>query len=211
MFVGRTYHPFARLYMMRLASLLLLLTMLLTTGCNRTPAPIDPASAQAVKVQLNILRDTVVARWSEMQQADDAKQRDTQQLLRELSTQAGTDRAILARLQYANDRLPTRRYNQQSMANSGVIDAYDTAQDSLLRAVYGLVPTAALPNDEATTVQALTGQIQAADAELVGFRVRYDQAAMRFNNYLQLHQAELQQLGSKYTKLQPLPLFVLQN
>ncbi|RFP63773.1 hypothetical protein D0N36_17745 [Hymenobacter lapidiphilus] len=184
---------------------------LLMASCNRTPAPIDPASAQAVKVQLNILRDTVAARWSEMQQSDDGKQRDTKQLLRELSGLPGTDRAALARLQYANDRLPTRRYTQQTMADSGLIDAYDSAQDSLLQAVYGLVPLPTSPNVEATPVLMLTGQIQEADAELVGFRSRYDQAAMRFNNYLQLHQAEIQQLGSKYAQLQPLPLFTLHN
>lgn len=195
---------------MRFVALLLALGLLLAS-CNRTPAPIDPASAQAVKVQLNILRDTVAARWSEMQQADDAKQRDTKQLLRELSGLPGADRAVLARLQYANDRLPARRYTQQSMAASDLIDAYDAAQDSLLQAVYGLVPLPTAPTVEATPVLMLTGRIQEADAELVGFRTRYDQAATRFNNYLQLHQAELQQLGGQYTKLQPLPLFTLQN
>lgn len=195
---------------MRFVALLLALGLLMTS-CNRPPAPIDPASAQAVKVQLNILRDTVAARWSEMQESDDGKQRDTQQLLRELSGQAGADRTVLARLQYANDRLPARRYNQQNMADSGLIDAYDAAQDSLLRAVYGLVPVPTSPTVEATPVLELTGRIQETDAELVGYRSRYDQAAIRFNKYLQLHQAELQQLGSSYAKLQPLPLFTLQN
>ncbi|NVO31187.1 hypothetical protein [Hymenobacter lapidiphilus] len=196
--------------MMRFVALLLALGLLMTS-CNRTPAPIDPASVQAVKVQLNILRDTVAARWSEMQLSDDDKQRNTKQLLRELSGLPGTDRVVLARLQYANDRLPARRYTQQSMADSDLIDAYDTAQDSLLRAVYGLVPVPTSPTVEATPVLMLTGQIQEADAELVGFRTRYDQAAMRFNNYLQLHQNELRQLGGKYADLQPLPLFTLQN
>lgn len=196
--------------MMRFVALLLALGLLMTS-CNRTPAPIDPASAQAVKVQLNILRDTVAARWSEMQQADDAKQRDTKELLRELTSLPGTDRAALARLQYANDRLPARRYSQQSMADSDLIDTYDMAQDSLLQAVYGLVPLPTSPDTEATPALVLTGRIQEADAELVGFRTRYDQAAMRFNKYLQLHQAEVEQLGRGYTKLQPLPLFTLQN
>ncbi|UYZ63674.1 hypothetical protein [Hymenobacter weizhouensis] len=178
-------------------------------SCNRTPKPVDPASAQAVKVQLDILRDTVESRWSEMVASDDAKMRATRQLLRELTAQPGADRSQLAQLQYANDRLPRRRYTQTSMAESARIDAYDTAQDSLLRVVYAL----ALPNgrEPAAPVKLLTDQIQTADSEVVSFRVRYDQAATRFNNYLQLHTAELEQLGGKYSKLQPLPLFTLQN
>ncbi|GAB2794341.1 hypothetical protein HNQ93_003865 [Hymenobacter luteus] len=195
--------------MKRLTSLFLVLATLTTISCNRTPKSIDPASAQAVKVQLDILRDTVDARWHEMQTSDDAKLRATQQLLRELTTQPGADRTRLAQLQYANDRLAQRRYTQQSMAESALIDAYDTAQDSLLRVVYAV----ALPADQepAAPVKTLTDQIQSADAQLVNFRIRYDQAASRFNNYLQVHTAELEQLGGKYSKLKPLPLFTLQN
>lgn len=195
--------------MKRLTSLFLALATLTTFSCNRTPKAIDPASAQAVKVQLDILQDTVDARWTEMVASDNDKLRDTRQLLRELTTQPGTDRTQLAQLQYANDRLVQRRYTQQSMAESAKIDAYDTAQDSLLRVIYQV----ALPADRepAGAVKTLTDQIQAADAELVNFRVRYDQAASRFNNYLQVHTAELEQLGGKYSKLKPLPLFTLQE
>ncbi|MBX0289025.1 hypothetical protein K3G63_01160 [Hymenobacter sp. HSC-4F20] len=195
--------------MKRLTSLFLALATLTTFSCNRTPKAIDPASAQAVKVQLDILKDTVEARWTAMQSSDDNKLRNTRQLLRELTTQPGTDRTQLAQLQYANDRLARRRYDQQTMAESARIDAYDAAQDSLLRVVYAL----ALPTDRepTTPVKSLTEQIQTADAELVNYRVRYDQAASRFNNYLQVHTAELEQLGGKYSKLKPLPLFTLQN
>ncbi|RSK44320.1 hypothetical protein [Hymenobacter perfusus] len=195
--------------MTRLASMLLALATLLTTiSCNRTPKPIDPASAQAVKVQLDILQDSVEARWSDMVASDDTKLHDTRQLLRELTTQPGTNRQQLAQLQYANDRLPRRRYTQQTMAESERIDAYDAAQDSLLRAVYTLLPNEQEP---AAAIKTLTDQIQAADGELISFRVRYDQAATRFNNYLQVHTAELEQLGGKYAKLKPLPLFTLQK
>ncbi|UOQ77798.1 hypothetical protein MUN84_03815 [Hymenobacter sp. 5516J-16] len=195
--------------MKRLTSLFLALATLTTISCNRTPKSIDPASAQAVKVQLDILQDSVDSRWSEMVASDDGKLRDTRQLLRELSAQPGIDRTQLAQLQYANDRLVRRRYDQQTMAESARIDAYDAAQDSLLRVVYAV----ALPADRepSAPVKTLTDQIQSADAELVSFRVRYDQAASRFNNYLQVHTAELEQLGGKYIKLKPLPLFTLQN
>ncbi|WP_426492494.1 hypothetical protein [Hymenobacter sp. 102] len=186
----------------------MLLAALLAAGCNRTPKPLDPASAQAVKVQLDILQDSVDARWNEMQASDDAKQRTTRQLLRELTAQPAANRPQLARLQYANDRLPRLRYSRQTMAESARIDAYDAAQDSLLRVVYALVPT---QTESGSVVAQLTAQIQTADTDLVSYRVRYDEAATRFNNYLQVHASELQQLGGRYAKLTPLPLFTLQN
>ncbi|MFD2785224.1 hypothetical protein [Hymenobacter rubripertinctus] len=193
--------------MKRFTSLLLLVAALVFASCNRTPKPLDPASAEAVKVQLNILRDTVAANWSEMLESDDAKLRDTRRLLRELTTQPGTDRARVAQLQYANDKLPKRRYTQQTMAESARIDAYDAAQDSLLRVVYAL----ALPENRepAPIIRELTERIQTADVDLIAYRVHYDQSVTRFNNYLVVHAQELQQLGGTYAKLQPLPLFTI--
>ncbi|QJX49104.1 hypothetical protein HMJ29_20215 [Hymenobacter taeanensis] len=188
---------------------LLVALVMATTSCNRKPKAIDPASKEAVKTQVNILRDSVRDRWSEMVTSDDDKIRNVQQVLVALEAQPGTDRAQLEGLQRATARLKDRRYTQESMAESARIDAYDSAQDSLLQIVYRI----ALPTDRQPTesVKALTDKIQDADGQLVGFRVRYDQAATRLNNYLQVHTAELDQLGGQYSKLKPLPLFTLQE
>ena len=93
------------------------------------------------------------------------------------------------------------------MGNSALIDQYDTAQDSLLTA---LLPVAA-PNGAAPTENArnFVEGIQQLDAGVVGFRVQYDDAAKHYNNYLQLHAAELESLGGKYAGLKPLPLFTI--
>ncbi|QDA61406.1 hypothetical protein [Hymenobacter jejuensis] len=195
--------------MRKILPLALLLLLAGLDACNRTPKAVDPASPQAAKVQLDVLRDTVDARWAEMIASDDAKVTATKQVLRELESQPGTDRAQLQQLAHANDRLKRIRYDQQSMAASDKIDAYDSAQDSLLHVLY----TVALPNNGQPTegVKTLTQEIQDTDNQVVGFRVRYDQAAKQFNNYLQLHQEEISSLGGKYSKLQPLPLFELKQ
>ncbi|WP_055562616.1 hypothetical protein [Hymenobacter sp. AT01-02] len=76
-----------------------------------------------------------------------------------------------------------------------------------MKVVYQL----ALPagREPAPAVKMLTDRIQDADVSLISFRVRYDQAATRFNNYLQVHATELAQLGGQYSKLKPLPVFTL--
>ncbi|AIZ64225.1 hypothetical protein PK28_11985 [Hymenobacter sp. DG25B] len=195
--------------MKKILPLALFLLMAGLDACNRTPAPIDPASPAAAKAQISVLQDTVEARWTEMITSDNAKHSATRQIIRELQDQPGTDRTQLQQLLKANNRLKGLRYNQQTMQESARIDAYDAAQDSVLRAVY----TVALPEagQKSELVRNLTEGIQQSDAEVVAFRVRYDKAAQRFNDYLQLHQAELSELGGKYAKLKPLPLFTIQQ
>ena len=172
-------------------------------------AALTPASAAAAKAQFDVLRDSVDLKWRGMMDSDDQKMGVTRLLLRELRGQPGTDAAQLQRLERANARLKTRRYNQQTMASSALIDQYDTAQDSLLHALY---PVAA-PNGAAGTENArnFVEGLQQLDAGVVGFRVQYDRAAKQYNDYLRLHQPELQSLGSRYSAAKPFPLFELQN
>lgn len=191
-------------------------TLLVLAGCAASckrdgakTAAVDPASAAAVKVQLDVLRDSVDNKWRSMIASDDQKIGTVRLLLRELKTQPRTDQSQLPGLERANARLLRLRYTQQTMASSPLIDQYDAAQDSLLHALY---PVAA-PNGQAPTASArdFVEGIQQIDAGVVGYRVQYDRAVKQYNEYLKLHQAELQTLGGKYAGLKPLPLFELQN
>jgi len=176
-------------------------------ACNRTPKTIDPTSPTAARAQLDVLRDTVNGHWEGMIASDDAKIKTTSQLLKALEEQPGADRAQLTQLEQANNRLPRLRYSQQSMAASDRIDAYDAAQDSLLHVVYAL----ALPATGAPTpaIETMAQTIQESDNQVIAYRLRYDEAAKHFNEYLQQHQEGLTSLGGKYAKLQPLPLFTI--
>ena len=192
-----------------LAAALLLLT-LTAVSCKRdgtNTATRSPAALAEVRAQFDILRDSVDNKWQAMTASDDQKIGTTGLLLRELRAQPNMDAAQLAALAQANDRLKARRYDQRTMAESSRIDRYDNAQDSLLRAIY---PVAA-PNNEAPTenVRNFVEGVQELDNQVVAYRVQYDHAAMRYNNYLRLHAAELQQLGGKYADLQPLPVFTI--
>jgi hypothetical protein len=199
--------------MKKLFPLAFFLFMAAFTACKtdraNKAATVDPVSPAAAKAQLDVFRDTLDVRWTKMIASDDAKLRDTEQVLRELRKQPGTDAAQVQQLTRANARLKSLRYNQQTMASSERIDAYDAAQDSLLRAVYTVALPPSGPVNE--TVQSLAESIQAADSEVIGYRVRYDQAAKQFNNYLKLHEPEISKLGGKYKQLQPVPLFELQQ
>ena len=202
-------HP--NLFSAKSAAVLLLALTGCAASCKRDgsqAAVLNPASAAAAKVQFDVLRDSVDVKWRAMTESDDQKIGITRLLLRELKGQPGISAAQLQGLEHANARLKTRRYDQQTMATSALIDQYDTAQDSLLKAVY---PVAA-PNGQAPTENArnFVEGIQQLDAGVVTFRVQYDRAARQYNDYLKLHQPELESLGGKYGKVKPLPLFTVQ-
>jgi hypothetical protein len=203
LFVKKTFQP--RL----VRALCLFLFVAAFAACNRTPKPIDPTSAKAAKEQLDVLRDSVDARWTQMMASDDAKIVATSQMLNELERWPAADKQQLRQLATANNRLKQLRYEQLNM-ESAHIDQYDQAQDSLLSALRTLVSRPGV-EPPSTTVQNTLDTIGQYDGQVVGFRVSYDRAAKQFNNYLQLHQAELQSLGGKYSRLTPLPLFELQN
>ncbi|WP_310395206.1 hypothetical protein [Hymenobacter sp.] len=192
-----------------------MVALVIVTGCaasckrdgSKTAAR-NPASVAAVKTQFDVLRDSVDLKWRGMMESDDQKIGVTRLLLRELKDQPGTDAAQVQALERANARLKARRYTQQTMATSALIDQYDAAQDSLLRVLY----PAAAPGGNAPSENArnFVEGLQQLDAGVVGFRVQYDRAARQHNDYLKLHQAELQSLGGKYATLKPLPLFTVQ-
>ena len=195
----------------RVLILVLLAGASASASCKRDgskAATVNPASAAAAKAQFDVLRDSVDLKWRSMTESDDQKIGVTRLLLRELKGQRGIDAKQLTTLERANAHLKARRYDQQTMASSTLIDQYDAAQDSLLHALY---PVAA-PNGAAPTENArnFVEGLQQLDAGVVSFRVQYDRAARQYNDYLKLHQAELQSLGGKYGGVKPLPLFTVQ-
>jgi hypothetical protein len=170
-------------------------------------AALSPAATAEVKAQFDQLNDTVAVRWRDMMESDDQKIGVIRLLLRELQTQPGANTAQLQALGKANARLKTLRYDQQTMSSSPLIDRYDAAQDSLLHALYPVAaPGGAAPTENARN---FVEGIQQIDEGVVGYRVQYDRAARQYNNYLKLHQEQLQTLGGKYAELKPLPLFEL--
>lgn len=194
--------------MRKLLIYLPLLVLLAAASCRKTAdtAVVDPTSPTAAAAQLTVLRDSVDVRWKRMMDSDNQKLVATTAVLQTLKQLPGTDKAQADQLRQANDQLLGLRYDQHTMAESARIDAYDNAQVQVLNAVYDLAQPQLERNAE---VQALTETIRLADSEVVGYRIRYDQAAKSYNQYIQLHAETLKKGGRKYANLQPLPLFEL--
>jgi len=172
-----------------------------------TTAAVNPASPTEVRAQFDILRDSTDSNWRRMMASDDQKLADVRALLQDLKKQPRLDAAQVRALNKQATRLKPLRYDRQSMASSELIDHYDAAQDSVLKPLLRLAaPDGNAPTE---TIRDRVEHIMRADADIVSYRAHYDAAAKAYNNYLQVHQAELAKMGGKYAHLRPLPLFEL--
>ena len=178
-----------------------------STTTTATTAAGSPASPAAVQAQLTTLRDSTDVNWQRMMASDDRTLANLRELLQDLSKYPGANQPQLAQLRGARARLQQQRYTRETMASSALIDRYDAAQDSLLKAVYAV----AAPGGEARSegVRDRVEAVQAADANVVLYRAHYDQAAKQYNAYLQTHGEDLAKMGGSSAQLRPLPLFEL--
>jgi hypothetical protein len=172
-----------------------------------TTAAANPAAPAEVRAQLDVLRDSADMSWQRMMGSDDQKLADMRALTQELKKQPRLDAAQVRALAGQATRLQPQRYDRQSMASSAAIDYYDAAQDSVLKPLLQL----AAPDGNAPTapIRDYVEHIMQADADVLGYRARYDATAKAYNNYLHVHRAEFDKMGDKYARLQPLPLFEL--
>ncbi len=178
-----------------------------TAKTTTEAAAANPASPAEVRAQFDILRDSTDHRWQRMIASDDQKLSDMRALLDDLKKQPRLDAAQVRALSQATASIRPQRYDRRSMADAKLSDHYDTMQDSVLHPLYRL----AAPDGNAPTarIRDYVEHIMQADADVVRYRVRYDEAAKAYNAYLQVHQADLNKLGGKYAGLRPLPLFEL--
>jgi hypothetical protein len=177
-----------------------------TAKTTTEAAAANPASPAAVQAQFGILRDSAESSWQRMMRSDDQKLTDVRALLQDLEKQPRLN-AAFGPLRKQATRLRSLRYDRQSMASSALIDRYDAAQDSVLKPLLQL----AAPDGNAPTeaIRDYVEHIMKADADVLGYRARYDAAAKAYNAYLRVHEAEFSKMGGNYARLQPLPLFEL--
>jgi len=153
------------------------------------PPASRPASPAEARARLATLRDSATAAFQRLQASDDRKLAVLRLALQELSKRPGAPRAQLAVLRREAGQLPARRYDRQTMAAPGRIDAYDAAQDSVLHRFYPL----AAPGGQAPTpaLRQQVAAIKSADEQVLPLRIGYDRAAKIHNAYLAEQRAAL--------------------
>lgn len=138
------------------------------------------------------INDSVNTSWQLMMQADDQKIADIKRLIEEISYTKKYNLFLLDSTRQMQQTLASKRYTQISMQKSELIDKYDVATDSVVKAVFRLAKTT--PSiDQYQTAMQLVQDINTAENEVVIFRVRYDGWVRTYNEHIKIHKTELEE------------------
>ena len=187
--------------------LIILLIGLCSAGCKRKPK-LTAEYIDSLKNTYVFLSNQVNKSWNEMIAEDDQKINNLKNLL-DMATRTGKyDTGIYNELVMQLHSLTKSRYNQENMANSNLIDLYDSLTVKLLQDVDAYIhirpDIAGSPE-----LSRLESSINSLDEDVLLQRINYDREAKQFNKFVEENQEVLKQVfpEGKYTKK---PLFELQ-
>ena len=190
--------------------LLLLLfgaTLSILWSCeNKNPGSSETEN-DSLLIKYNALQDSVNHNWAIMIADDDEKLQFMKRLLLEVSYTNNFDKAKFQELNDLVDELKEMRYDQESMTNSSLIDAYDSATFDLSDQI--IVFTRTHPRyDDFPLMAELIDDINAKNNYILMHRVHYDSWVKELNSYKKNNSQKLLD-GSDELQLEAMPLFEL--
>lgn len=150
-----------------------------------TQQTIEVAKAPTVSEQVLILNDSANAAWHAIIQLDSQKFANIKRLVEEISYCKKYDEKGVAKALKLTSEIYTFQYTQENLSDS-TITIYDTKTDELIRFVRNLKSNTAEITQHPLADQ-LENEITEADGLLVTYRGNYDQAAIKYNSFLELN------------------------
>lgn len=190
--------------------LLLLLfgaTLSILWSCeNKNPGSSETEN-DSLLIKYNALQDSVNHNWAIMIADDDEKLQFMKRLLLEVSYTNNFDKAKFQELNDLVDELKEMRYDQESMTNSSLIDAYDSATFDLSDQIIVFARTHPRYDDFPLMAE-LIDDINAKNNYILMHRVHYDSWVKELNSYKKNNSQKLLD-GSDELQLEAMPLFEL--
>ena len=190
--------------------LLLLLfgaTLSILWSCeNKNPGSSETEN-DSLLIKYNALQDSVNQNWAIMIADDDEKLQFMKRLLLEVSYTNNFDKAKFQELNDLVDELKEMRYDQESMTNSSLIDAYDSATFDLSDQIIVFARTHPRYDDFPLMAE-LIDDINAKNNYILMHRVHYDSWVKELNSYKKNNSQKLLD-GSDELQLEAMPLFEL--
>ena len=174
-------------------------------GTGRSGASLE--EQQRLTQQYDSLYQAVTERWQVMIDDDNEKLFYMKRLLDEVSYTGNYDQANYDSLVLAVEMLKNSRYDSVSMADSDLIDAYDASSSALTSQVIVL----AQDHPEFShypLMEELIYDISDANDRVLLHRIRFDQAARGYNEFVE---QQAQRLDKSITQKRPstFPVFSL--
>lgn len=186
----------------------LVISLFVRCQSDNTREQTSEVNADSLQIQLNTLNDSLQTSWNAMIDSDDAKIRQIDQLLKDITQSCKYDKAAYAQVAQQQARLASKRYASPDSMTNEQIDRYDIATDSLLsnlRTFYEKTNAATC----CPLCESLLENIETQHSEVVMYRIRYDNHAKEFNALVTQQKETLTALKPEYQNLKPKQLFSL--
>jgi hypothetical protein len=163
----------------RLPLLVPVLALMMYSGCKRRPS-ISAEKLDSIRLEYKSLSSASADYWRIMMEEDDKKLFYMKRLLQEVSYADEYDSLKYAELMGRLESLKASRYDEKSMANSSLIDQYDSLTIDLVPEIEQYAR--ALPDfSKYPLMQELIDEINEMDNNVLFKRVDYDNAAEQYN------------------------------
>jgi hypothetical protein len=188
-----------------------ILVLTAAISCNNHP---ESKTTAANFSQIDSLRGTFLTiedslwhTWNVMINDDNEKIKSLNRLVKELVFAGGVDSSLTASLLKEVHLLESGRYNIKTMADSDLIDAYDSISSSLIDRII----TLALDHEEFDrniVMNEMIAEINESQGKILYYRIDYDGVAKVYNQFIEQNHAAMNDIDSKHVR-KKLPLFEL--
>lgn len=149
-----------------------------------------------------VLQDSVLQSWNRVLKVESEKSKTLQGLLSELSHDRDVDPFVLASLNDQLNQLERIRFTPKTLGNPHVVTEYDRACSLIVQQLHGL-SNAKMSDASKKFEGALSwfGEIQVTS---LTHRAYYDSLAHVFNQFIETHRAELNEIERNHLDNKPL-------
>lgn len=192
-----------------LSVILLVLSLGIISSCEKKSEQkeLSQHEADSIITALKSIEDSLEVAWDRMIEDDDQKIADAKRLLEEISYTNIYDPVQYDSLQQNLKKLAAIRYNINSMANSVLIDDYDSSSNKVMNEIITMA-TSHPEFQRYPLMKELISDIQQANSRVLRHRVNFDYAAKQYNQFIEEHKDDLEEIDS-LKDLEKKPLFEL--
>jgi len=156
------------------------------------------------------LNDSLAQSWAVMMEDDDKKLTNLQLLIDEIRRADYYGADTLDSLELMVDMLKDLRYDSVSVANSMLIDSYDSANDVVSNTIIDYVDD--MQADAVSPmISVLRDQIVNSNNSILLYRIRYDRFSEDFNIFLEKYKNVMSTIDSSGGPVYKRPMFRLVN
>lgn len=193
------------------STLLSIFTVLIFIGCNNHPenktTEADFSKIDSLRATFLTIEDSLVHTWNVMINDDNKKIKSLKRLVQEVIYAGGVDSMITKGMIHEVKLLKSKRYTWETMADSGLIDYYDSISNALVNSIITLA-TSHEEFERNIVMNEMIDEINQAEGKILFYRLDYDEVAKMHNQFLEQNQALMNDIDSEGNQ-KKLPIFEL--